>query len=249
MKVVHEIRPQPWQQQKSAGPLPIILGAVIAFGIGLLGVSGVIRVPALLHAKTHTAPVVIETNAQRLGNAEDAPLLKACVPLSRLGFGNAGNPARLYSMLRVASGLSRVAAATGFAQKSFDDAQIAAIWADVADCVYRQNGWTLCDPNNRALAAETASTFVRQLSTAERAEQFIDRRKLPPGFKAERHAYALQNSAAIRDRVLSGIRAQVAEGRLIATDFGMLAPSEITQIARETKVSRDGCARGSTAPG
>ena len=32
-----------FDQHKSSGPLPIILGAVIAFGIGLLGISGIVK--------------------------------------------------------------------------------------------------------------------------------------------------------------------------------------------------------------
>ena len=253
MKMIHEMRnQQPWQQKKSAGPLPIILGAVIAFGIGLLGMSGVVRVPTLLQAKTQMVAVaprdvqpakaVVDTTAQRLGNAENAALLKTCAPLSRLGFGDAVDHSRLYRMLQTTSGVSRVAAMTGFRQNSIDDAQIAAIWADVADCVYRQNGWMLCDPDNRALAAETASTFIRQLSTAQKADQFVDGRKIYPGLSGDRRTYALQNAASIKGRVLSGIRAQVAEGRLTAKDFGMLVPTEIAQIARETTVARDACA-------
>ena len=60
--------------------------------------------------------------------------------------------------------MSRVAAAAGIKQKAIDDVEFTAIWADVADCVYRQNGWVLCDPDNRALAVEAANTFMRQLA-------------------------------------------------------------------------------------
>ena len=257
MKMIHEMRnQQPWQQKKSAGPLPIILGAVIAFGIGLLGMSGVVRVPTLLQAKTQMVAVaprdvqpakaVVDTTAQRLGNAENAALLKTCAPLSRLGFGDAVDHSRLYRMLQTTSGVSRVAAMTGFRQNSIDDAQIAAIWADVADGVYRQNGWMLCDPDNRALAAETASTFIRQsVRHAQKADMI---RPWPDDYlgSAGTGDYVLQNAASIKGRVLSGIRAQVSEGRLTAKDFGMLVPTEIAQIARETTVARDACADGAS---
>jgi hypothetical protein len=253
MKVVHQMRnQQPWQQDKSAGPLPIFLGAAIAFGIGLLGVSGVIRVPTLLQARTQMvtvaprevqpATIVIDPASRLLGKAENAALLKTCAPLSLLGVGDAVDHSHLYRMLQTTSSMSRVAAMTGIAQKSNDTVQIAAIWADVADCVYRQNGWMLCDPDNRALAAEAAGAFIRQLSTAEKAEQFVENRKLHPGLSGDRRIHAVQNAVAVRSRVLLGIRAQLAEGRLTAADFGMLAPSEITQIARETRVTRDACA-------
>ena len=47
MKIVHEMRERrAFEPPKSTSPLPVILGAVIAFGIGLLGVSGIIKMPA-----------------------------------------------------------------------------------------------------------------------------------------------------------------------------------------------------------
>jgi hypothetical protein len=251
MKALHEIHlQQAWQAQKSAGPLPIILGAVIALGIGLLGASGIIRAPTLSQARMHIAAggaaqaeaVAIDATMRRVGNAEHAILLRSCVPFARLGLGAAIEHGRLYRMLQTASGLP-VPSIIGTRPKSIDDAHSATIWAEAADCIYRRNSWMLCDPDNRALAAETASTFFRRLSAAEKAEQFVDGRKLHP-LGSDPRSPALQNAAASKDRVLSGIRAQVAEGRLTETDFGMFAPLEITQIARETRVTRDACAGG-----
>lgn len=250
MKAHHEIHlQQAWQAQKSAGPLPIMLGAVIALGIGLLGASGIIRAPTLSQARMQIAAggavqpetVAIDATMGRVGNAENAILLRSCVPFARLGLGDAIEHGRLYRMLQTASGLPPVPSTIGTRQKPIDDAQSATIWAEVADCIYRRNSWMLCDPDNRALAAETASTFFRRLSAAEKAEQFVDGRKLHPLGSAPR-SQALQHAAASKDRVLSGIRAQVAEGLLTETDFGMFAPLEITQIARETRVTRDACA-------
>jgi hypothetical protein len=251
MKAIHEIRlQQAWQAQKSAGPLPIILGAVIALGIGLLGASGIIRVPTLSQARmqivtssgAQPATIAINTTMRRVGNAENAILLRTCVPFARFGLGDAIEHGRLYRMLQTASGLPPVSAMAGNRQKSIDDAQSAAIWAEAADCIYQQNSWMLCDPDNRALAAETASTFIRRLTAAEKTEQFVDGRKLHPGLGSDRRSQALQQALASKGRVLSGIRAQVAEGRLTETDFGLFAPFEITQIARETRVARDVCA-------
>ena len=54
MKAIEQIRlQQALQAQKSAGPLPIILGAVIALGIGLLGASGVVFMFILLSSVTN----------------------------------------------------------------------------------------------------------------------------------------------------------------------------------------------------
>jgi hypothetical protein len=251
MKAIDQIRlQQAWQAQKSAGPLPIILGAVIALGIGLLGASGTIRAPTLSQARMQiaaggaasSATVAIDATMGRVGNAENAILLRTCVPFARFGLGDAIEHGRLYRTLQTASGLPPVSAMTGNRQKPVDDALSAAIWAEAADCIYRQNSWMLCDRDNRALAVETASTFFRRLSAAEKAEQFVDGRRLHTGLGSDPRSHALQHAAASKDRVLSGIRTQVAEGRLTETDFGLFAPFEITQIARETRVARNGCA-------
>ncbi|MGD9922450.1 MAG: hypothetical protein AB7V13_13555 [Pseudorhodoplanes sp.] len=256
MKMIHEMRErQAWEQQKTAGPLPIILGAVIAFGIGLLGVSGAIRAPTLLQAKTQMVPVAprdgatagirIDTSSQRIGRAETAPLLKLCVPFSRLGFEHVDRvpPGDLYRILQTASGFSRIASVAGVKQNAVDEAQFAAVWGDVADCIYRQNGWMLCDPDNRALAVEAATTLVRQLSTAVKADKQSD---APDGKRSatrtQERAYALRNAHAIKTRVLASLRTHASERRLIASDFGLFTPSEIAQIIRETKVTRDACA-------
>lgn len=246
MKMIHEMRrQQAWAAQKSASPLPVILGAVIAFGIGLLGVSGVVRVPAALQAKlhqdAHTArgPVA----RVRLGTAEAAPLLTVCVPSAKPGIVKDGGHGETYRMLQSASSLSRVAALAGLKKEAGDQSQFAAIWSELADCVYRQNGAMLCDANNRALAVEAASNFIRQLDAADKAERFVDTRNFGPlDLGREHRASSLQNATIVKNRVLSGLRTQVAEGRLTASDFGMLVPAEITRIIRETKVSGGGCA-------
>jgi len=257
--MIHEIRQQQaWQAQKGSSPLPIILGAVIAFGIGLLGVSGIVRAPSLLQAKTQTIPVApreaakpaevaIDTSARRTGRAETAPLLKTCVPFSKIEFDHVDKalPGDLYRILQTASGFSRIASAAGIKQNAVDEAQFASVWAEVADCIYRQNGWVMCDADNRALAVEAAVTLIRQLSTAAKADKQSDpREKRPFAMDSRDRAYALRNADAIKGRVLSSLRTHASEGRLTAGDFGIFAPSEITQAIRETKVTRDACASG-----
>lgn len=255
MKVINEMRQrQAWEAQKKSSPLALILGAVIAFGIGLLGVSGIVRVPSLFPPKTQMVPVApraaetpavtIDSSGPRIGRAETAPLLKACVPFAKLGLPREAEPGDLYRLLQSVTSMSRIAAMAGIKQKAIDNAQFAGLWADVADCVYRQNGWVLCDPDNRAFAVEAANTLIRQLSTAAKTEKTGDARgdAGPFGLNASERTYAMQNAGAVKNRVLSGVRAQVAEGRLIASDFGMFAPSEISQIIGETKVTRDACA-------
>jgi hypothetical protein len=261
MKIVHEMRErQAFEQPTSTSPLPVILGAVIAFGIGLLGVSGIIKMPALNpgpktmavsvppSASDGKAPVVIESSSSRTGRAETAPLIKACIPLERLGIPRDQKieSGDIYRLLWAASSMSRVAAAAGIKQKAVDDVEFTAIWTDVADCVYRQNGWVLCDPDNRALAVEAANTFLRQLSAAAKADKPDpkDPRTMVRGAGTNRD-YILQNAQSAKGRILDGLRRQVSEGRLISSDFGMFAPAEVLQIVRETKPLRDSCAKRS----
>jgi len=261
MKMIHELRQrQAWEAHKRKSPLPIILGAVIAFGIGLLGVSGVVRAPTLLPAKTQMVPVVqrdatpasvtIDTASRKAGRAETAPLLKTCMPMQKLGIGSdqpveAGD---LYRILQTGSAFSRIASAAGIKQNAVDDAGFATLWADVADCIYRQNGWMICDPDNRALAVEAATTLVRQASTAAKSAKTPDTSDFAKtmatiqGKHAPNRDYLVQSANAAKARVLTGLRGYVADGRLTAADFGIFAPSEITQVVRETKVTRDACA-------
>lgn len=261
MKMIHEMRErQVWEQQKSSSPLPIILGAVIAFGIGLLGVTGVVRAPVIFQQKTQMVPVAprdakpaevtVDTSAHRIGRAETAPLLKTCMPMQKLGFerNQAIEPGDMYRILQTGSTFSRIASAAGIRQNAMDDAGFATMWADVADCIYRQNGWMICDPDNRALAVEAASTLVRQASAAAKSIKTPDTSDFGKtmatiqGKHAPNREYLVQSANAAKARVLSGLRNYAAEGRLTASDFGLFAPSEITQVLRETKIARDACA-------
>lgn len=256
MKIVHDIRErQAWEAPKRSGPLPIVLGALIAFGIGLLGVSGLIRTPNVLSKpktmavavnavpEDKTAPVVIDS-ANRIGRAVAAPLLKLCIPMQKLGIEAAMEPGDLYRMLQSASSMSRVAALAGIRQQAIDEVQFAALWAEVADCVYRQNGWMLCDPDNRAFAVEAVNTFVRQLSAAARADKTPDSvDKTRAGLRlSSNRDYLLQQAQATRTRVMASLRHHAAEGRLIASDFGLFAFSEVMQVMRDTRATRNGCA-------
>jgi hypothetical protein len=262
MKMIDQMRQQQaWQAQKSSSPLPIILGAVIAFGIGLLGVSGVVRAPTLFQQKAQKAApaeqrdaapaeVTVDTSTLRIGRSETAPLLKICMPMQKLGFSKDQpvEPGDLYRILQTGSALSRIASVAGIKQNAVDDAGFATLWADVADCIYRQNGWMICDPDNRALAVEAAVALIRQASTAAKSIKtpdtgnFAKAAATVQGKHTPNREYLLQTANAAKARVLSGVRNYATEGRLVASDFGMFAPAEITEVLRETKVTRDACA-------
>ncbi len=257
MKMIHQIRQQQaWAAQKSASPLPIILGAFIAFGIGLLGVSGVVRAPTLRQAKTRMVPVssrdagraevTVDISSHRMGRSETAPLLKICMPMQKLGVGK-DQPAEagdLYRILQTGSAFSRIASAAGIRQNAMDDTGFAILWADVADCIYRQNGWMICDPDNRALAGEAAVALIRQASAAARSIKTPNPGNCAKSAHAPDRDDPLQGANSAKARVLSGLRNYAADGRLIPSDFGMFAPAEVTQVLRETKVTRDACAAG-----
>jgi hypothetical protein len=193
------------------------------------------------------APVVIEPGSHRTGRAEVAPLIKACIPLERLGIAREMKveSGDIYRLLWAASSMSRVAAVAGIKQKAIDDVEFTAIWADVADCVYRQNGWVLCDPDNRALAVEAANTFMRQFSAAQKADKPDPKDPRTITKSGTNRDYILQNAQSAKGRILDGLRHQVSEGRLISSDFGMFAPAEVLQVVRDTKPLRDSCAKRS----
>jgi hypothetical protein len=262
MKMIHEMRERRvFEQQKSSSPLPIIIGAVIAFGIGMLGVSGIVRAPALFQSKTQTVQVTprdatpevsVDTSGRRIGRAETAPLLKTCMSLQKFGIGGFGKDmpieaGDLYRILQTGSTAMSIASMAGAKPDAMGTAGFATMWADVADCIYRQNGWMICDPDNRALAVEAAITLVRQASAAVKSAKtpdsdFAKTVATIQGKNAPQREYMVQSANAAKARVLSGLRTYVADGRLTSSDFGLFAPSEITQVIRDTKVTRDACA-------
>ena len=58
-----------------------------------------------------------------------------------------------------------IAAASGGRTRTGAKA-FSSMWGEVADCVFRQNGYVLCEPDNRALAVEAVSAFVKQSAFA-----------------------------------------------------------------------------------
>jgi hypothetical protein len=258
MKTIHEMRRyQLWQAHRNDSPLPIILGAVIAFGNGILGISGLVRAPDLFPRKIQTvaatpvdnaklATVVADASIGRIGHAEAAPLLKVCVPFAKLGLTRDASPAEVYRVLQSGNGTSRIAARAGLKQTALDEAQFAAIWAQVADCVYRQEGFVFCDPDNRAFAVEATNAFMRQPAIAHGTGTRHHPGPMPVSANADQRGDAaqngeIQNVAAVKARVFSGLRMQVADGRLNVSDFGLFAPHTLVQIVRDTKVARDAC--------
>jgi hypothetical protein len=108
-----------------------------------------------------------------------------------------------------------------------------------------QNGWTLCDADNRALAVEATINLVRQVKAAStpRAESDFDKVATKAGLKRKQsREYQLYAARATRDRVLDNLRMRVSEGRFVPGDFGYFPPDEIAAVFKNTKPARDACA-------
>jgi hypothetical protein len=242
-------------QPKKPSHLPTIAGGIAAFvgGAILVMASGVIKVPALKMAfraqpvQGETRPVVsFAAGKPRLGHAASAPLLRQCVPYAMLGI---DQDARLpvseaYGLIKAGSRMTGLAAVAGLKQNAVGDgAQLfSAVWGEVADCVYRQNGQALCDADNRALAVESANTFVKQSAIAKNSTSDVfEEVKADPRRRSGVVAYSPHQMQAVRDRVLTALRSRVEQGYLIAADFGMFAPPEVNTVLTRAQTERNSC--------
>lgn len=154
----------------------------------------------------------------RVGRAATAPLLRTCVQ------GDAfepydGNPQALYTVLTTAGTMSRIGSLIGAETGSGE--QLTEYWREIAECVYRQNSWHICDADNRALAIESASGFIRT---------------------AARIAASSENTQA-RQRILDALRTRLRNGQIIADDFGPLPPQEIKALLASTATVSNGCVK------
>jgi hypothetical protein len=262
---LNEIRErQALEASKQSSPVPIVIAAIAAFAFGAMAATGFVKLPAIFHkggaketaavaaaATERKADVVAVSGSSwgRMGNAEKANVLLSCVPRHKLGMGgDIGRKietADIYKILQAGTQMTRVAAAFAAQPGMVDESAFASLWADVADCAMAQNGWTLCDPDNRALAVEATINLVRQVKSAAtpRAESDFDKVASKVGLKRKQsREYQLYAARATRDRVLDSLRNRVKEGRFVASDFGYFPPEEIAKVLKETKPVRDACA-------
>jgi hypothetical protein len=259
---LNEIRErQALEAAKQSSPVPIVVAAIAAFAFGAMAATGFVKLPAVFQKggeARETAATAVERKAEsvavsgsswgRMGNAEKANVLLSCVPRHKLGlngeFGRKIESADIYRILQAGTTMSRVASIAG-QPGTVDDTAFASLWADVADCAMAQNGWTLCDPDNRALAVEATLNLVRQVKAAAtpRAESDFDKVATKVGLKRKQsREYQLYAARATRDRVLDNLRMRVQEGRFVASDFGYFPPEEVSKVLKQTKTTRDACA-------
>lgn len=262
---LNEIRErQALEASKQSSPIPIVIAAIAAFAFGAMAATGFVKLPAVFHKggvakETAVAAAATERKVEaatvtgsswgRMGSAEKANVLLSCVPRHKLGlsgaFGRKTETSDIYKILQAGTQMTRVAAAFAAQPGVVDETAFAMLWADVADCAMSQNGWTLCDPDNRALAVEATINLVHQVkaSATPRRETDFDKVATKLGMKNKQSKeYQLYAARATRDRVLDNLRNRVKEGRFIASDFGYFPPEDIAKVLKETKPARDACA-------
>jgi hypothetical protein len=249
--IIEQIRQQQaWEQPKKRGSAGFIIGTIAAFAAGILLVMSFGAFPslspkALFASKTavvaHNKPAEVSISSRgRLGDASESKLLRTCMPSSMGAANSMGGMDNkgLYNLLSATDQMMSIAVASGAQDTAAGAKAFSTMWAEVADCVFRQNGYVLCEPDNRALAVEAVTAFVKQSAFAATPQATTT---LSP-----RSNQALEQKMhkvrATRERVLETLKTRVQEGRLISSDFGFFAPGEISRIMKDTKPTSDACA-------
>jgi hypothetical protein len=273
--IIDQIREQQaWEQPKRSSSVGFIIGTIAAFGAGIVGVVAWGALPQLsiagLTAATRqaAAPAAakqseIAISAKgRIGNASESKLLRTCLPADFRDMGDANmQPKDIYRILQTAGHAARVGAmlqSTGIAKVKkgeMGEAAFAPLWAEVADCVYRQNGYVLCEPDNRALAVEAANTLTRLVDAALAAPPatkgpndiptFAQVRAEVEGRRVASQQSQAQSARVVKDRMLDTLKMRAQEGRFIASDFGSSASAEVMQVVKNAKPTSDACANKS----
>jgi hypothetical protein len=248
MSIVREMRER---QTMTAAPERSGLGGTLligcaAFAIGAIAIVGWKMWPGLKTTQTAAAVagqpsptsnapgVALPTfSGKRLGEAEHAPLLRICIKKELAGD---MDPQGFYKMITLASTFSNLGSIIN--PKEFKNGgEIAVFWNMIAECVYQQNSWSLCDPDNRQLAVTSASGSIRE---GARLAGMLS--KHAEGKSSAGQKILALNTRA-REQVLNSLRTRVRNGYLIAADFGFLPPPEIKAILAQTKTVANGCAK------
>jgi hypothetical protein len=247
MPTIRELRErQGVRTDEGTGFVSLILGAIAAFAVGALLVVGWQVLPSMTGMFDEPGKAVpsFASAGKRIGIAARAPMLRICMASGGAGIDTDDfTPAAFYGLLQASDSVSRVSQFMG-KQGALAPSTFTLAWGEIADCVYRQNGRMLCDPNNRAFAVEAAVSLVRQadlVASPQRSDSFAK------GQGAEKNSSAkierdLERMRDIKQRVLTALRARLQEGRLIAADFGTFPSGEIKRALQENKPTRDACA-------
>ncbi len=253
--IIDQIREQQaWEQPKKRGSVGFIAGTIAAFAGGILLVMSFGAFPALSpkalfaskqqaavsHNKPSATATVSIPSGGRLGDASESKLLRTCMPSSMGAANSMGGMDNkgLYNLLSATNQLMSIGVAAGAQDTATGAKAFSSMWAEVADCVFRQNGYVLCEPDNRALAVEAVTALVKQSAFAAAPQATTT--SSPRSNQALEQMMSKVRST--RERVLSTLKTRVQEGRLISSDFGFFAPGDISQIFKDTKATSDACA-------
>jgi len=110
--------------------------------------------------------------------------------------------------------------------------ELAAKWGAVADCVYRSNSSGLCDIDNRALAVQSANTFLSQ------ADQIASK---PENFSANQ--VEVESLTQMKSRVLDSMQDLVRNGVLIVSDFTQFTPASVRKTLAKSDPEKNACAK------
>jgi hypothetical protein len=248
MSIVREMRERQTitAAPERSGLAGTVLIGCAAFAIGALAIVGWkmwpgARAPqAAVASANQPAPVSATPAAaaptfsgKRLGEAEHAPLLRTCVKNELAG---EMDPQAFYQMITLAGTIGAIGSMINPAEFK-NGGELAIFWNTIAECVFQQNSWALCDPNNRQLAVTSASAAIRQgARLAETISGHAEGKS-----RSAQQILALNTRA--REQVLDGLRTRVRNGYLIADDFGPVQPPEIKAILTQTKTVANGCAK------
>jgi hypothetical protein len=215
---------------------PLIIGTVIgAIGTFAYGVVSFVRSPvmSLLMSERTLARNSIDFSGTRIGRSSTAPALPLCVTKRLMGIDESieVTPDILLTALK-GDPRDRVTRTPG-APREHAVIELAQMWGEVADCVYHQNTFRLCDIDNRALAVEAAGIFVRQADGI--AAQPPETYAAEPG--------EIQALQSVRDRVVALLQNSVQSGVLLEADFpSRFAPPALRKILNEAGTLRNECA-------
>jgi len=193
------------------------------------------------------AGISLFAGADRIGRPEVAPVVRSCIS-NVLEFGSDTNvePSAAYFILKMGGWQAGVYTALGMSKKyaRSSDAELslgmASKWGQLADCIYAQEGAALCDSDSRAAAVESIVRFMLYAKQTDLSDQTAAMAETP---RAKRTIERLrQTIEPIRVRLLSKLKAHRRDGIVVASDFGFFPPAEISQIMREEKAFRNGCA-------
>ena len=193
------------------------VAAVGAFVIGAYAVLNRDKIPgpsqwiSLLSAPAE-ADNKLTFSGERVGRSETAPLLKICVTKDVVRDADSDreiDPAKLFQILASARHADRLTT-----PRDHGAVELAAKWGAVADCVYRSNSSGLCDIDNRALAVQSANTFLSQ------ADQIASK---PENYSANQ--VEVDSLTQMKSRVLDSMQDLVRNGVLIVSDFTPFHPN------------------------